>query len=485
MEESLHCSYLKSDEHGHKYCVTKGCQDCGCKPEIKFPYVKDFLSDIQLDEQNINLRKVRSAVACRSAALVLGAGVSIPSGLPDWVGLVSRMMGHAIQYNQISSNKSRAVNERMTDALIRGDLRFLNGINTLESGQYVKQLFDDPSLPRKQRDQLPELAMKEMIFRMINDSLTGKELLAKCFCRQSGAAPFSNVSKEKKRDLAQRWEEWEDVKKKGFPPNGAEQEKELLGEIYRCIEGHLDLDKDQAGIARLSTIFAAAYLSARENGIRNVMTYNYDPLLQECMLELYGLKAENLMTHPGRWSEKFNRVEKEGVREIFHVHGFVPGRRHLSKKEKIVYPEESERLILSEDSYYEVEQNGTYNWSSSIQSYFLNKYNCIFVGFSAEDYNFKRILRQQGSYRENEEPSHYLILAIDDLIRNTFKDVCRYHMQTQDGFEFVAEEAKTSIQYILECKQKYWRRFGICPVWVTVGEIPELLVSLISQGSSD
>lgn len=482
MTERLECGYLRSPKGGACKCGS-GKAPCACAPHIGLPPVSRLISADQRDTQDKRVKKIQEKLSDKSAAFVLGAGVSIPAGLPNWVSLISKMMGHAIQYYNIAKAGEGSWRDpeliRLTNALIKGDMSFLSGINTLESAEYVAQFFDDSSLPHSMRRQRSELAMKEMLKRMMDDSLTAEELLAKELLKQLKGGfpdkgldpPFSGIPEGTAKKLIglKKWT------------------KQELSRAYDEIKPYVgSLSKpDLRAAAKLNTTFAAAYLMAHEKGIRSMMTYNYDPLIEEYMTDFFEVDKSNVCVHSEEWNHETGGAAE--VREIFHVHGFVPGRRSCS-----VFCPESEHLILSEDSYYEVEQSGAYNWSSSVQSHFLSKYNCIFVGFSAEDYNFKRILRQQGQNEdygddesEDKKGYHYLIFSIDGLVRNTYKDVCRYHMQRGtggSGISFTPDieaDTKLMLQQILLSKEKYWRRFRILPVWATVKDIPDLLVGLL------
>ena len=57
------------------------------------------LPDKILESRECLLNEVRNCVRENTAALVIGAGISVPAGMPTWPGLVSRMLGYAIQYN--------------------------------------------------------------------------------------------------------------------------------------------------------------------------------------------------------------------------------------------------------------------------------------------------------------------------------------------------------------------------------------------------
>lgn len=463
-----HCKYRCKAYPGHH---------CGCESIIDFSSVEKLLRQEQWDNQNRYILQIANNVKNMKAALVLGAGVSIPAGMPNWVGLVSKMLGYSMQYDRVGSlfgNESENIDENkrktiLSKELISGKLKFLRGINTLESAEYVSQTFDDVALPREIRDRLPDVSIKTMVRSMVNETKNPYLILAE-YCVGHKDSPIT-------KRLPQIIQEQ--------IANNSIKDEDLLYEIQQLIS---QTDIHQS-VASINTTFAVSYLLSCANGFRTAMTYNYDPLIQEQMIQLYGKDSRKIVTHPGKWN-----VGGEGETEIFHVHGYVPGDRHrmLSGTNSCLYgrvfPESSDHLILSEDSYYEIEKSGVYNWSSTVQSHFLNKYNCVFVGFSAEDYNFKRILKQLEPVSEKypeARPWHYLILTIGDIIKQTYEDVCRYYVHRysnampENTAEEIALDCKVLLQYTLACKEKYWNRYHIQPIWVDVKDIPELLLRLL------
>lgn len=426
----------------------QGCHDC--QTSIICPPVSELLNEDQMRDRAEHLGTIREAIRGRQAALVLGAGVSKPSKMPMWSALISKMMGYAVEWELLqryycskTEEDKRKINSQLdlTRKLIKQKIYLLGGVNTLESAEYVAQFFDDPTAELWMREELPEAAIRTMIERIIDSSLSPDMLF------NEDAPPGAG-------SLAER--------------------VEALG---------------WNAVAKLNTMFAVSYLLSVDNGIHLAMTYNYDPLVQEHMTEIFGIRPDHITTHPGKWNPMTGSSD---LREIYHVHGFVSGNRHKQKNWKNVYPDESGLLVLSEDSYYRIEQKEAYNWSSSIQSYFFNRYNCVFVGFSAEDYNFRRILRQRGDNIQNgaqkDKPVHYLILTIDDWVKDTYKSVCSAYWDEYEKEkllpkpkqEEVAKATKCLLQHILDSREKYWKRFGIIPIWVTVAEIPSLLAGLVS-----
>ncbi len=458
-EPQLKC--IKWCKTGARYqCVQCETRPRGCNTLVNFPPISNLLHERQKEYQEDYINRVKANLKTGQAALVLGAGISKPSEMPLWGPLISKMMGYAIQYDLAGNMTPRFYTKdtpegsrllEQSKKMINGDLRLLGRVNPLEAAEYVAQLFYDRKSTGHIRRKLEEAAVSSMICRIVDASKTPKDLLF------SEDHPFSDLEKK---------------------VNGGVSLADAVKEAGTA---------KKKVIAEQNTMFAVSHLLSAENGIRCAMTYNYDPLVQEHMLDLFGIEEAQLVTHPGRWNE--TAVGVAGTREIFHVHGFVPGQRHLARHCGRIFPSLSGPLVLSEDSYYRIEREEAYNWSSSIQSYLLNKYNCLFVGFSADDYNFRRILRQRGD-KDNADPScphyHYLILTIDDWIQDIYQDVCSSRIRKKDStvskdeLESLSQDSILLLQYALDARVHYWERFNIIPIWITINEIPHLLTSLLT-----
>lgn len=451
----LICKKWRICTAGRWECRQVHSQPCGCQPGITKPTVGVILDDSQKDSRNRCITAIKEHIQNDQTALVLGAGISKPSQMPLWGGLISKMMGYAIQYDQLgrhefSDVKAAGKDERsrlleLSSKLMDGELELLGKVNALESAEYVAQLFDTKAASVKIRRMLEEEAIHGMVQQLVDRSLSPTDLLQDPIDGLPGA----------REEIAKGKTAVQVISECGLP-----------------------------NVAARNTMFAVSYLMAAENGIHRAMSYNYDPLVQEHMLDLYGMKEEQLLTHPGRWGAGWGG---DDVRELYHVHGFVPGERQLAKGNDRVFPIKSGPLILSEDSYYRIEREEAYNWSSSIQSYFLNRYHCVFVGFSANDYNFRRILRQMGDKSEDDrQPQHYLIMTIDDWIEDVYADVCRARVKKGSGrlakvdVDRISKDAILLLRYVLNCRTAYWSRFNIYPIWVTAKEIPKLLVDLLN-----
>ena len=463
MTTSLECKNWSVTIKNSRKCSSNqnACDGCEFKEAPKS--VVELLNNNQIKDRNNRIADIKESIHKGKAALVLGAGVSVPSGMPMWDELISKLLGYALQYDLLndcllhgSTAEERKKFEEpihLTQGMIDGNLCILGNVNTLESAEYVAQLCCDCNAEKWIQEKLPELSIKSMVSQLISSSDGPQDLI----------------------------------------------EKEQNKRTERGEEKYTDAElREPENTANMNTMFAVANLMACDNGIHQAVTYNYDPLVQEHLMDLYSIPARSILTHPGRWNE-YND-DTPNLRQFYHIHGFVCGNRHLKDCHDTdwerVYPQETGPLVLSEDSYYRIEQREAYNWSSSIQSYFFNKYNCIFVGFSAEDYNFRRILRQMGDTLDGEgnaktsHPWHYLILTVDGWVKDIYKAVCRAYWKShkkvkEDASDQIGQDTKYLLQKVLASREQYWVRFGIKPIWVTKDDIPGLLTGFLERSTEE
>lgn len=111
----------------------------------------------------------------------------------------------------------------------------------------------------------------------------------------------------------------------------------------------------------------------QEGQIDTIVTYNYDDLIER-KLESYGTPVFPIL-------EGDEVMQRDGV-PILHVHGYIP----KSKK-----PTSVPHLILEEGSYNRL-FNESYRWVNVEQLHYMRSTHCIFVGFSMQDPNLRRLL---------------------------------------------------------------------------------------------
>lgn len=219
------------------------------------PPLDELLSEEQRSAQKERLDRIRQTIRDGNAALALGAGVSLQSGMPGWAALISRMLGHG--FKNYYASKAPAEYMRLCDRLTAGSPEILSQVGALEAAEYVALLF---------RSRLgsggDEAAIRSIVREFIRRTKAPWELLCENW------AP------------GRKWKE-------GFAP-ACPTPADWEAYFSRVSE------EEGKGIPAAGTIFAVSHLIHR--GIRRVMTYNYDPLVQEHLQDLYGISA---YTHPG------------------------------------------------------------------------------------------------------------------------------------------------------------------------------------------
>lgn len=109
-------------------------------------------------------------------------------------------------------------------------------------------------------------------------------------------------------------------------------------------------------------------------GVRSVITYNYDDLLE--------------------WMLGYNRCLpvwktaplKAHKLPIYHVHGFVPFVWEVWKESS-----RCDEIVLSEDQYHREAQD-PYSWNNLVQMQVLSESVVLMIGLSLTDWNLRRIL---------------------------------------------------------------------------------------------
>lgn len=432
MSECQKCRLLLENEDGScsdDRFADEGCERCpkGCHSNISDSLVERLADKVTtyLEEladrgetREACRRSIRDQIKRRRATLVLGAGISIPMGMPNWQGLVSQMSGYAFQYQDYMRGRPATEQKRLLELerkLIFQELKVFGNSNVLESGQYIAQVLGTAAR---------EKSGEELVIEVISAIIEGS-----------------------KRPV--QWQNEHPLK---------------AGSVMA---------------AEQNSLFAAAY--ALKEGFHRALTYNFDTLTQECLIEIFHVPSEEILTHPGEWNDQPWAGGDKGI-EIFHVHGCIPRRANLNCPSS-AFPKESKRIVLSEDSYYDTERFEAYNWQNSIQSYHLNRDSCVFVGFSAEDYNFRRILRQMGDVNGGrlKRPRHYLVLTIDDIVRETWKNVCLSRLPDRADPDELLGDTVVLLAQQLKTRADYWKRYGFFPIWVTISGIPRFLLSLLSD----
>ena len=172
--------------------------------------------------------------------------------------------------------------------------------------------------------------------------------------------------------------------------------------------------------------------------INAIVTYNYDDVIES---ELKKREIDYSQIIEGE--EVMDRI---GI-PILHVHGYIPRKPG----------NELPHLVLDESSYHRM-YNDSYMWANVEQLHYMRNSHCIFVGFSMQDPNLRRLLELANNK------------AIDGILRDTKH--CVFLQRKEHG--------KTGDE--IELTRKIMSRLGLHVIWYDEHcEIPSLLSKLLSS----
>lgn len=165
---------------------------------------------------------------------------------------------------------------------------------------------------------------------------------------------------------------------------GTDGEEGFLNSLYQTLYGGFT-DTNGEPFAHIdkwllrsanSTLDAVAKLcesaNANQRGIRAVISYNYDDLLE---IALTGFPYKSIFSGESTVGDKL---------PIYHVHGFVP-------LKKDVQGSMGHEIVFTEDQYHKVARD-PYYWSSLVQLQSMSGSVGLMIGLSLSDRNIRRLL---------------------------------------------------------------------------------------------
>lgn len=209
-------------------------------------------------------------------------------------------------------------------------------------------------------------------------------------------------------------------------------------------------------------------------GIKSVITYNYDNLLE---IALADKRAQSI------W--RANQTVKRGHLPIFHVHGYVPVEGERSSPDEIVFTEEQ---------YYFAAQN-SYSWSNLVQIRHLSNSIGLMIGLSMTDRNMRRLLdalRKTPIQTEN-----YALLLKPQWPKPEAADIARIEDKAKDYLNrfrrsgMKADATKyTQIKEIIDGveesdfyeQESVLRELGVRPIWYSDHKEVPPIVKKIAAG---
>jgi len=214
-------------------------------------------------------------------------------------------------------------------------------------------------------------------------------------------------------------------------------------------------------------------------GVRGVITYNYDSLL-EISLAGHPYQAICMAGPLGR-----------GKLPIYHVHGYVP----LNVTELT-----QQDIVFTEDQYHQSAKDA-YSWSNLVQIQSLSSTTGLMIGLSLSDRNMRRLLDAVSQMPV--ETNNYALLKKPDLKKPDPSELDRINEKALTYFyRFEASGVKTGWEEKVKAADGGWQeqivsiidevhrvdldqqsfileQLGVHPVWFEdYGEIPDILASI-------
>lgn len=197
-------------------------------------------------------------------------------------------------------------------------------------------------------------------------------------------------------------------------------------DYYKSLQKILYMSYDSPSDAN-TTLMKSICKCIIRNGINEVLTYNFDSVLEQTLDNAYSSNKKEVET---------SMTNIHGI-DIYHVHGYIPYDYKMKTNVN--------NFIFTDKDYYENAINPN-NFTNVTQKNLFNRYKVIFVGVSFTDSNLKEILRKRIIDGEN-LPQLYAFYKLPD-------------------FEKKGREKKIiEIKYKI-LQQNYFDTLGIKIIWV-------------------
>ena len=403
---------------------------------------KDILEKELFDLNQKNCKSLREYVKKKKVTWILGAGVSAPAGLPDWKRMLAGMWTRVTQLEWRGDDLSGGA-----------DKIFVN------ARKNILQTEDD----------------LDLYYKRANDASS-----------EDSVGIFDDINVLESAEYM-----WNYVKSFFHADQKGNQEALAEAVLDSLIKKVLCIKQSQEELRetlKKQALGRLAALLGEQKG--SVITYNYDNLLEFCLEKIEGVRADDIKIYCDRNNDFCSSPEKIN---IYHPHG------RLNVVET-AEGSESEFTVLTESSYYDLEQQ-IYNWQNSIQAKAPMDTSCVFIGFSGDDYNFRRIIKNTGiqnKYGKKDRESggnHFIFICLDKAVEKFYKKAAEdYRAEKGTGCPLWDEEMfrfiKTKREYVydriqlverLHAQFAYWEKRGITAVWTTYEELPLCLEGFLDK----
>ncbi len=423
--------------------------------------LKKLLTTDLLEENNKNIQGLTNKLnEGNPLEFIIGAGVTVSIGFPTWVELLSRAIGREILFLNDTDDFLMDEDEKRTKT--------------------ISGIISESSTAKEKWEKGLDKGYSDVFFG--RDMLEIAEYVLNTIRDRTGGTDEAINNKLAKYRVT-----------------------ELVADCLRMSEAAFDrrLIKKYDG----STIEAIVDIIKRMYDTEKtyeVLTYNYDNCIELCLEKKANVPAENIVSIS--YTDKDIRP-KDGKINVAHVHGKI----NVINRDDI-----SDEIILTESSYRNMEKT-EYMWQNTVQAKAMLEKPCLFVGFSALDYNFRRIMKNSKNVKNT-----YIIFTIDEIIRNVcnealkmfaIKDIKKKINKKIKKNEYIVDDKELDaeqvakkyedkylknifeeqikdkkneeykhfgyerlfIEYLVASQTNYWEKHGIKPIWTTIDEIPGLI----------
>ncbi|MCJ7432541.1 MAG: SIR2 family protein, partial [Anaerolineales bacterium] len=199
--------------------------------------------------------------------------------------------------------------------------------------------------------------------------------------------------------------------------------------------------------------------------IHAVATLNVDALLQTYISTL---TTRHLM----RTVEDSSANVYPGQLNLYHMHGYL----HYAAGEADSSLNAVEGIVFTEQDYYDFfnQPNRIFNYTFL---YLLREYSCLFIGFSMQDENIRRMLYYSKLERLH-AISNKMSIPIDLMKRGLISDEQKREIREQVGRHFAIMQ-KSNIPKLNEAMEDTLGALGVHVLWIKdFSEIPTYLKKL-------
>lgn len=393
--------------------------------------LNDVLTKDFSEKNRESFEELKKRVKTQGLCFILGAGVGQSVGLPNWNELLSKAIGRLL-YTFDRDNDILSMRE-CAQEFEKG--KFDDGV----SGKY--QSVWDVSNPLEIAEYLLNYHQELLTVHSnleVKQGIAEKQLLALIrSCLHHSKAEMKTLEKKYCKKVR----------------NG--ERISTLKSIAETIKSHFD-----------------------KEGTQTVITYNYDNLLEYSLVNKCNISSDTIKVISYKGTRDINdgkndRQIEQGKINICHIHGYIDITENKN---------ECDGLILSERSYRDVEQS-EYNWINTCQAVAMQDHTCVLVGFSGEDYNFRRIVRKSN------DGESYIFFSVNDIVKSIFSEEASKlakakGIKLEKAIDKILKDKKRCcyeklmMAFWIYSKTMYWEKFNVHPIWTTLEDLPKRILEL-------